>query len=201
TTVIAAGLVDTGTINLTGGSAAVATLNVAAAAPAVLSGVVNLGGDALLEFGGTASIGTIASGATLNIDGTQAFVAAAGVGTASNTGLTGLSSIAGSFLLRHGGSLTTTGALSNSGSLLIDSLGGQGGGGSSLTVTGTLTNSNFVDIGTTDMVAPSTVTVQGLANTGTLDLFGNSPNQATLNVAAAAPAVLSGVVNLGGDAL
>jgi len=32
--------------------------------------------------------------------------------------------------------LTTTGALSNSGSLLIDSLGGQGGGGSSLTVTG-----------------------------------------------------------------
>ena len=51
--------------------------------------VVNLGGDALLEFGGTASIGTIASGATLNIDGTQAFVAAAGVGTASNSGLTG----------------------------------------------------------------------------------------------------------------
>ena len=55
----AAGLANTGTINLTGGTAA-ATLDITTAAPATLTGNFNLAGDALLEFasGGITALGT-----------------------------------------------------------------------------------------------------------------------------------------------
>ena len=147
TTVTAQALVNTGNIGITGSATKQATLHILAAAPATWTGAAFLSGDALLEFGGTASITGIASNAFLDIDGPQAFVAAAGVGTGSNSALTGLASNAGTFRLRRGASVTTTGDLTNSGSLQVDNLGGQGDGGSSLTIGGTLTNSNSVQIG------------------------------------------------------
>ena len=168
TTVTAQALVNTGTIGIAGSATKKATLDILAAAPATWTGAGFLSGDALLEFGGTASITGIGSTAFLDIDGPQAFVAAAGVGTGSNSALTGLASNAGTFRLRRGAALTTTGDLTNTGSLQVDSLGGQGDGGSSLTIGGTLTNSNSVEIGVTDMTSATTVTAQALVDTGTI---------------------------------
>ena len=128
-------------------------------------------------------------------------MAAAGAGTGSNSALTGLASDAGTFRLRRGASLTTTGDLTNTGSLQVDNLGGQGDGGSSLTIGGTLTNSNNVQIGVTDMTSATTVTAQGLVNTGSIGIAGSATKQATLDIAAAAPTTWTGAAALSGDAL
>src|SRR5262249_31679386 len=49
--------------------------------------------------------------------------------------------------------------------------------------------------------APTTVSAQGLANTGTINLTGSGTKQATLDIAAPAPATWTGVANLSGDAV
>jgi hypothetical protein len=139
TTVTAQGLSNTGTINIDGGSTNQAVLDIAAAAPATWTGTLNVSGDGLLEFAGTSGIGAIASGAQINLSAPDAVIAAAGLGTGSDTALTGLASNAGQLQLQYGATLTTTGGLTNSGGLYVDN---GGSGGSSLTIGGTLTNSN-----------------------------------------------------------
>ena len=82
-----------------------ALLNItAAAAPSTWTSEVNISGDGLLEFAGTGEINTIASGAQINLYGADALIAAAGLGTTSNTALTGLTSIAGHLQLQDGSS-------------------------------------------------------------------------------------------------
>ena len=90
-----------------------------------------------------------------------------------------MTQISGELSVEGAANLTVSGGLTVSGidsSLSVDTNYADPGGGS-LTVDGTLTNSSYVYIGG-NPVAPATVTVGGLANTGTLDIGGN----ATLNV-------------------
>jgi len=47
----------------------------------------------------------------------------------------------------------------------------------------------------------TTVSAQALANTGTINLTGSATKQATLEIAAPAPATWTGTANLSGDAL
>ncbi len=99
--------------------------------------------------------------------------------------------------------MTTTTGLDNSNNLLLDYFGGDGG--ASLAVGGTLTNSNYVQIGNTGLSANTTLSADAVANTGTIDLYGNGTNQAALKVSGAAgfgtAGVISGQVNLAGDSL
>ena len=85
--------------------------------------------------------------------------------------------------LQNGASLTTINGLDNSGDVMWTRLWRQRR--QRLSIGGTLTNSNFVQIGNGGMA--STVTAQGLSNTGTIDIHGGSTSQALLNIAAAAP--------------
>ena len=107
-TLTAQGLSNTGTIGIYGTSTDQALLSVVGDAPPIWTGTVNVSGNGLLEFGGTSQIGAIASGASISLDGTQAFIAAASLGTAGNTALTGTRQQCGLALdqgrgLRHDG--------------------------------------------------------------------------------------------------
>src|SRR5579883_1712288 len=208
TTVTAAALSNTGTINLTGNtsSATQATLNVAGAAgfgtAGHVTGAVNLQGDALLEFG-SGALTNIDSTGSLRLNGAGSRVSI-GPGT-TNSALSGLASNAGILTLDNGATVTTTTGLTNSNTIEVDIFFGEGG--STLNVGGTLTNSNTVNIGNTGLSSATTVTAAALSNTGTINLTGNtsSATQATLNVAGAAgfgtAGHVTGAVNLQGDAL
>ena len=194
TTVTAGGLSNTGRIDVDGGNTNQAVLDViSASAPSTWSGTVNVNNDGLLEFAGTGGISTIAAGAQINLFGADALVAAAGLGTTSNTALTGLSSILGQLSLQDGATLSTTGDLSNGGNLLVNA---GGTGGSTLMIGGTLSNSNFVQVGNNGPA--TTVTAGGLSNTGRIDVDGGNTNQASLNVTGAA--VNTGTININGFA-
>jgi hypothetical protein len=211
-----------GTINLTGNTdgglpvPVVATLDIAGAAgfgtASMLTGTVNLSGDALLEFA-SSQITTIAANSGLNINGPDAFLADAS-NTSSNSALTGLTTITGGLNLEDIAPLTTTGALTNTNELQVDT--GYQAGGSTLHIGGALTNDGTVDIGTGGLSASTTVTATALTNfigtnLGTINLTGNTdtglpvPVVATFDIASAAgfgtASVLTGTVVLGGDAL
>ncbi len=214
-TVKVAGLANTGTINLAGNTGAVgrALLNDTGAAglgtAGLVTGTVNLSGLATLEFA-SGQITKIASGASLTLNGGQAFVADAAALT-SNSALAGLASNAGSFTLQNGAAVATTVALSNTASISLDyssySYGPTYSGGSSLTVGGVLTNGGTLGVGNSAMTANDTVKVAGLANTGTINLIGNpaAGAQALLNDTGAAgfgtTGVLTGQVSLTGLAM
>src|SRR5262249_14826811 len=198
TTVTAAGLANIGRISIQGGSSTQATLDITGAgAPATWTGTVDIGGEGLLEFAGAAGIAAIASGAQINLFGAQSYVASAGLGTTSDSALTGLTSNAGQLQLQNGASLTTTVGLNNSGGLYVNN---AGTGGGSLTVGGTLSNTNYVQIGNGSLT--TTVTAAGLANIGRISIQGGSSTQATLDITgAAAPVTWTGTVDIGGEGL
>ena len=85
----------------------------------VVTGQVALQGDTLLEFVQGGQFTSIASESALSIDGTEAFVADAGA-TTSNSALTGLASNAGALTLADGASISTTGALANTGQISLN---------------------------------------------------------------------------------
>ena len=198
-TITAAGLNNTGTVSLTGNGTSQASLIVNAAAPGASTGIVNLSGNALLQYSGGA-ITSIGNGAQINENGANARVALASA-PATNSALTTLAGNAGQFLLQNGSTATTTTGLNNSGTLALDRFNGQGG--SSLTIGGTLTNSGLVAIQDVSggQSANTTITAAGLANTGTVTLQGFNGFQSALIVGAAAPGASTGVVNLSGNAL
>jgi hypothetical protein len=223
TIVTAAGLSNTGTIEIQGSATKQAALEIGSAAPSTWTGRADLFGDSLLQFGGTSQISTIGSGAQITLTGPQAYVAAAGINSASNSALRGLTSNAGTFGLANGASVMTTGGLSNVGTLAVDS---GSAGGSSLNVTGTLSNSGTgfsgVLIGNSGISQPVTVTMGGLSNTGTFNITSGtatatviSPTltntgaininggtaQAALEVGSPAPATWTGTADLTGNAL
>ena len=102
-----------------------------------------------------------------------------------------------------GSSVTTSSALTNTGELQLDVYGGDGA--SSLKIGGALNNQGTLDIGNTSLSATTTVTASSLANTGTINVQGNtaggSTDQATLHITGAAPPTVSSFLRLGGDAL
>jgi hypothetical protein len=167
------------------GSATVqGTLNVANAAAGfgttgVETGTVILQNDALLEFK-SGEIATV--NGELELVGKNSRVADAG-STASNSALTGLTSVAGNFWLTNGATVAPTGNLSvtGAGTAQVDGVYAGGAGGSALTIGGNLTNSSTsgagVSVGNTGITSASTLTVKGaggLSNTGMIYIEGGS---------------------------
>ena len=179
TTVKAANLANTGTVNLSGGTAATATLDITGVAPTTISGTYNLSGNALLEFGsgGVTAIGT---GANVTLNGPKAVVALSSAPT-TDSALTGLTSNAGVFVLQDAPALITTVGLNNTYYLEVDQ---TGGGGSRLTIGGTLTNSYYFYIGNTGLTTATTVNAAALSNHGTVLLYSGTA-AAALNVTGA----------------
>jgi hypothetical protein len=157
--VTAASLDNTGSINLTGSGANQALLDVAGSAGfgsgGVLSGNVQVLGDSAIEFT-SGEISTIAAGAALVLDGNGAFLEDS-TALGSNSALTGLADIAGQLYLENGASVSTTGALTNTGRL---------------------------DLGHNSFSSTDSVTAKSFVNTGTIDLVGGT-GLATLNVSGA----------------
>jgi filamentous hemagglutinin len=191
-TVTAAGLVNNGAVDLTGGTAR-ATLNIGSPAPGNLSGSFDLEGNALLEFAG-GGITTIGGGLTL--DGAKALVALSSKLT-SNSALSGLNTVSGTFDLEGGAALSLTGGLSNTGRLDVDTSFGQGG--SSLTLGGTLITTNFFAIGNSNLSATTKVKVAVLTATGSINISGGigaNTNTATLSLTGASSD--GGFMSIGG---
>jgi len=205
-TVTAAQLANTGTLDLTGSASGLASLTVNSAAPAILNGDFALNGNAVLKYTGTTGITTINSGGSLSLDHAAAQVKNAN--TTVNSGLVTLANNFGEFGLLDGAAVGTTPAtaFSNTGTLDVDSAGafsssGGGSGGSSLTVAGvTLTNTGTINIGNSQITAASHVALKALVNSGTLNLVGGTM-PATLTINSAALPVLTGNVSLNGMAV
>jgi hypothetical protein len=172
-------------------------------ATGVLSGYVRLAaGDSAIEFG-SGQITSLAKGAHLGLNGTDAFIEDS-TAPGSNSALTGLALISAgaSFALHDQAAVSTTGALVNDGNVYLDRLGGNGG--SSLTLAGALTNSHDLVIGNATLSASDKVAATSLDNKGSINLTGSGANQALLDVTAGsagfgAAGVLSGSVQLSGD--
>ena len=204
--VTAATLDNTGEIRLLGSSANQALLDVTGSAgfgtAGVLSGDVRLTGDSAIEFK-SGEITSLAANAQLHLNGNNAFIEDS-TAPGSNSALMGLASIGAgaTFGLQDGASVSTTGSLTNDGTVELDANGGDGG--SSLTVGGTLINSGSLSIGNSRLSASDEVTAVSLNNTGSIDLTGSSANQALLDVTTGVAGfgtakVLSGDVELAGD--
>jgi hypothetical protein len=194
TTVTVGSVTNTGTIAIAGNAnpEVVAQIDVASAAgfggmTGVLTGNVDLGigvggaggpGDALLDFIGGGLINTIENG-TIQLTGPNAYIAS-GSATSSNSALAGPLTISGSGfpsggLILQAGASVSTGALTDAGSLAVDTA-FEGTGGSSVTVNGLLTVSGNLSIGRSAMTnASGTVTATGgLSNSGTIALDGDT---------------------------
>jgi hypothetical protein len=198
TTLTAKGLVNNGSIDLTGGAGRT-SLDIAGAAPTTLIGSYRLTGNAVVDFGG-GGVKTIAADSQLVLDGPRARMALA-ADTTANGALTTLTANFGSFVIGDG-SVRIAGSLANNGQLLIDSSQVQfGRGGSNVTIGRTLTNDSILNIGNTGIFLPTSVTVGALINHTTINLSGAPAVQATLAVKAAAPTTLTGSYFLTGDAL
>ncbi len=198
-TLIAAALTGTGSVGLYG-STNQASFDIAAAAPATLAFDLSLYGHSLLQYG-SGQIGTIASNVTLLLDGPDALVADASA-TTSNSALTGLAENDGTLRIVNGASVGLTGNLLNTGGLLLDGDAYSSEGGSTLTVAGTLTNTGFINIGppSGNLGANDTLIAAALTGTGSVGLYG-STNQATFDIAAAAPTTLAFDLSLYGHSL
>ena len=185
---------STNQINIEGSATVQATLDVADHAAGfgtagVETGTVFLENDALLEFK-SGEIKTIDG--TLQLDGANARVATAAA-PATNSALTGLTTVSGNFWLEGGATVSPTGNVSvtGNGTIELDGNNLDGGGGAKLTITGTLTNSstnsNGVDVGWTGITKADTLTVKGtggLSNgsSSEINIEGSASVLATLNV-------------------
>ena len=198
--VTAAGLDNTGAINLTGFRANQALLDVSGSpgfgTAEVLSGHVQLVGDSAIEFTG-GQIATIAAGSGLTLSGKGAVIEDS-TALGSNSALTGLSNVSGALNISGGASLSVAGALTNNGSL---QLGDNQGGLSTLSVAGALTNTGSLDLN--DGTSSDILTVGALSNSGSIFCGIDYPltNQALLDVTTGVagfgtPGILTGSVNL-----
>jgi hypothetical protein len=138
----------------------------------------------------------------LHLNGNDAFIEDS-TALGSNSALAGLASIGARaiFELENKAAVSTTGTLSNDGTIHLDFV--DGDGGSSLTLAGALSNSGSLTVGNATLSGSDKVTAASLDNTGSINLTGSSANQALLDVTASAgfgtAGVLSGNVALTGD--
>ena len=175
----------TGTIDVYGGPTTLAALNVGAVAgfgqTGNLIGAVNLFDDGQIQFTG-GQITTITGGSELTLNGVAASVL--DQNGAQNSALKGLTNVAGTLSMENGNTITTTGALTNSGTIRVDY--DQGSNGSTLAIGGALTNTGTLNVGNGFYQGGnSTVTVNGaLANFvgpayGTINVSGSPANVQT----------------------
>ena len=118
------GLANVGTIYVTGSTVDQAKIDVTGGVAGfgtagTVTGTVSLSGDSAIEFA-SGQITTVGLGATLRLDDNNAVIEDGTSG--SNSALTGLSNIVGTFSLDNDGSVSTTGALTNNGLLELDCL-------------------------------------------------------------------------------
>ncbi len=207
TTLTVGGLAGSGAVGIhgsTGATPSLATLNVLSAAPGTIIVNTTLDGDSLLEYA-SGQIGVIASGITLLLNGTKAFIADSG-NTNADSAIAGLTEIDGALQIINGGSATITGNVKDTGYLDVDGDSYSTEGGSSVTIAGTLTNTGQVTVGpgTDSLSVNTTLTVGGLAGTGAVGVHGSTgatPALATLNVLSAAPGTIIANTTLDGDSL
>jgi hypothetical protein len=206
-TLTAGTLANTGVINMAGGTTQ-AAVDIGAPAPSTWTGTAQLSGNALLQFSGTNQIGTIGTNSGILLSGPQAFVAAAGINSTSNSALSGLSTIAsgGGLSLSEGASLTTNGGLTVSAAIGTGpngSLGVTGAtGNSTLDIGGTRTNGGALSIGTFSVFSgAATVTASALANTGEIVIEGSSTSKGALEIGSPASSTWTGTALLSGNAL
>jgi hypothetical protein len=178
----AASLSNTGTINLTGKGNNQALLDVTTGVAGfgtagTVTGVVDLTNDSAIEFL-KGQIDTIGASWQLSLDGNNAFIEDGA--TNSNSALTSLANVAGSFYLANRASVSTTGQVAVSGIIGLDT--NSGDGASVLSTTGALTNAGTLDIGNSALAGLTQVTADALFNSGTIDLNGSATNQALLEV-------------------
>ena len=185
--VTAAALDNTGDIFLAGNGANQALLDVTAGSAGfgiagVLSGDVQLSGDSAIEFT-SGEITTIAASSQLELIGNDAFIEDS-TALGSNSALTGLADIAGSLIL-FDTSVSTTGSVTNSGFLDVDTY--YGVSSSTLSIGGALTNTGTLDIvnDTGDSSLFASVTANSFVNSGTVTLAENGANVGPLNVSGA----------------
>ncbi len=202
-TVTAAALVDTGTINISGDQdgdgTGEAVLNITTgAAPGTLGAPITLFGPSLLEFA-SGGIATIASNGEVAENGANAFVADAGT-TTSNSALTGITAVVGTLELQNGAALVLTGGLDVSGAVWLDGpYNNSRMTGSTLSVAGDLTNSGTVALAW-DVARGSGA--DGLTITGTLNnsgLFDLADDNAAPSTVTAAALVDTGTINISGE--
>jgi hypothetical protein len=168
--VTAAALDNAGIIQMTGSSANQALLDVTTGAAGfgaegVLSGFVRLARDSAIEFA-SGEITSLAASALLSLDGNDAFIEDS-TAPGSNSALTGLASIgAGAFFaLENKAAVSTSGPLTNSGFLSLDSF--HELGGSTLSIGGALTNTDTLVIGNSSLLSSSdSVTAKSFVNSG-----------------------------------
>ena len=200
-TITAASLNNLGTIDLFGSTTAEATLDVGSAAgfgaAGVLTGDLNLGYDALVEFA-SGQITTIAPHSELSLFGAHAFVADAS-NTSANSALKGLSTVSGGLFLDNDAKVTRTGAMTNLGTIALDNL--SGAGGSQLTIGGTLTNVGTIQIGPSDgtLAVASALKAASVVNYGGINLYGRSGVGPNATLSSPGPFTNNGSVNLSDD--
>ena len=182
-------LSNTGTIKLNGNVSNQALLDVTTGVAgfgtaATLTGTVTLTKDSAIEFK-SGEINTIGAGSQLTLNGNNAFIEDGA--SFSNSALTGLATVAGSFLLENGAAVSTTGAVSDSGLLGVDFVSFSGEGGSTLSIAKGLTNTGTLDIGNSFLSSSDSFTAASFVNSGTVNLTGstNGANFAALNVSGA----------------
>ena len=188
--VTAASLDNTGSIYLRASGASQALLDVTAGsaefgAAGVLSGSVTLENDSAIEFA-RGQISTIAASSALTLIGNDAFIEDS-TALGSNSALTGLANIAGSLALSKGASVSTTGALTNSGVVHVAGF----TTGCALSIAGALTNTGRLDID-----PGGSLTAKSFVNRGTVGLSGGSFGCA-LNVSGAL--TNNGSISIGGN--
>jgi hypothetical protein len=147
---------------------------------------VTLTQDSAIEFA-SGEINTIGAGSQLTLNGNTAFIEDGA--SNSNSALTGLATVAGSFNLDNGAAVSTTGAVVDSGLLSLDfSVFGAGGSTLAIADAGGLTNTGTLDIGNGELASSDSVTAKAFSNSGTVNLTGNSfvnTDLAALNVSGA----------------
>ncbi len=150
-----------------------------------LIGDVYLIGDSEVQFT-SGAISQIDQGAYLELEGSNARIADASA-QSTNSALTGLTTISGTFSLQSGAVVTISNALTigSFGDLLVDSAYALSEyGGAAITVAGALNNQGEFDLGNEFLTTVSTASVSTLNNSGELNVQGSfsAPEKATLTV-------------------
>jgi hypothetical protein len=202
--ITASSLVNSGTIDLTGATSTQALLDVTTGAagfgvlPGTLTGTVDLTGDSAIEFA-SGQITRITG--SLQLNGNKAFIEDSGT-LGSNSALKGLNDVAGALYMYDDVSITTTGGLLDTNAIYLDYPSGTGG--STLTTGGAISNSGTLSIGNTSLSPSTKVTTTALNNSGYIELYGAGSNQALLDVTGGVAGfgvggVLTGYVSLTGN--
>jgi hypothetical protein len=172
-------------------------------AAGTLTGNVSLSGDSAIEFA-SGQIARIAAQSSLTLSGNSAFIEDSSA-LASDSALKGLANVAGTLEIDSNVSLTTTGALLDTGTVNLVSAFGTGG--LTLTLGGALSIGGALSLGNTTLSSSTKVITTTLNLAGafpTINLTGAGTNQALIDVTGGVAGfgvggVLTGTVTLVGN--